>query len=114
MWVNYDPSAIEVKKEYIEFDGPFDPIPIGLTLTVPLSMLQYTFLDNPSTLMSYCAMAEYPGAGTFDFAPDTGLTTVMVKPLPPEGLAGDVDNDDDVDLYDLATLSSNWLVGTQP
>ncbi len=111
-WVNWDPSLIEVETQYMEFDGPFDPIPIGIKLSVPLWSIKP--LVGSSDLLSYQAKAESMD-GFIDLAPDFGLTTIITKPLPPPPptVLGDLDEDLDVDMRDLALLLGNYLEGVE-
>jgi hypothetical protein len=111
-WVNWDPSLIEVETQYMEFDGPFDPIPIGIKLSVPLWSIKP--LVGSSDLLSYQAKAESMD-GFVDLAPDFGLTTIITKPLPPPPptVLGDLDEDLDVDMRDLALLLGNYLAGVE-
>lgn len=105
-----DPSIIEVEKQYIEFDGPFDPIPIGIKLSVPLWAIKPCCGD----LLSFKAKAESMD-GFADYAPDFGMTTILTKPLPPPPptVLGDLDEDLDVDMVDLSLLLGNYLAGVE-
>lgn len=109
-WAHVDPSLIEVEKQYMEFDGPFAPIPIGVKLSVPLWAIKPCCGD----LLSFKAKAESMD-GFVDFAPDFGLTTILTKPLPPPPptVLGDLDEDLDVDMSDLALLLGNYLAGVE-
>ncbi len=111
IWVpGGDPSMIEVEKQYMEFDGPFDPIPIGIKLSVPLWAIKPCCGD----LLSFKAKAESMD-GFADYAPDFGMTTILTKPLPPPAptVLGDLDEDLDVDMADLALLLGNYLAGVE-
>ena len=109
-WWPMDPSLIEVEMQYMEFDGPFEPIPIGIKLSVPLFAIKPCCGD----LLSFKAKAETMD-GFVDMAPDFGLTTIITKPLPPPPITvqGDLDEDFDVDFRDLGILVGNWLAGIE-
>ena len=109
-WWPMDPSLIEVEMQYMEFDGPFEPIPIGIKLSVPLWAIKPCCGD----LLSFKAKAETMD-GFVDMAPDFGMTTIITKPLPPPPITvqGDLDEDFDVDFRDLGILVGNWLTGIQ-
>ena len=109
-WIDLDPSMVEVEMQYMEFDGPFEPIPIGIKLSVPLFAIKPCCGD----LLSFKAKAESMD-GMVDMAPDFGLTTIITKPLPPPPISvvGDLDGDFDVDFGDLGILVGNWLAGIE-
>ena len=105
-----DLSLIEVETQSMEFDGPFEPVPIGVKLSVPL----WTIKPCCGDLLSFKAKAESMD-GFVDLAPDFGLTTILTKPLPPPPptVEGDLDEDLDVDMSDLAILLGNYLAGVE-
>jgi len=107
-WVNMPLGMITAKLEYIKFDGPFPSIPIGVRFTVPLAML----ITGQNELLSYRGVAREPGGYT-DQSPDYGLVTILIRPMPPAGITGDLDGDNDVDFQDFADFAENWLVGTK-
>lgn len=110
VWFPMDPSLIEVQKDYMEYDAPFEPIPIGITLIMPLGMIKPLGGD----LLSYRAKAESMD-GFIDLAPDFGMITIITKPLPPPppSVLGDLDDDFDVDMLDLGLLIGNYLEGVE-
>ncbi|MDH4240147.1 MAG: hypothetical protein OEW48_11340 [Phycisphaerae bacterium] len=110
-WTHWDPSIIEVEMQYMEFDGPFEPIPIGIKLSLPLMAIKSPLSGD---LLSFKAKAESMD-GFADYAPDFGMTTILTKPLPPPPptVLGDLDEDLDVDMRDLALLLGNYLAGVE-
>jgi hypothetical protein len=108
-WMIMPQGMVQLSHEYLKFDGPFVSIPIGLRFTLPLMVLQ----RGANELLSYRAVARDMGGGGWeDRAPDIGLVTILTKPMPPKGIEGDLDSDNDVDMHDFAIFAENWLVGT--
>ena len=108
-WIHLPIGIAHAAVEYVEFDEPLPPEPIGLTFSLPLAALQQGIND----VLSYRAIAIETVGGWVDIVPDIGLAAILTKPLPPEGIAGDLDNDGDVDFKDFAIFADNWLVGTE-
>ena len=103
------PEMLKTSIEYMRFDGPFPQMPIGVTLSMPLGVLVPPSQNN---LLSYKAVAQASLHGPImDALPNIGLSTILITPLPPEGITGDLDEDNDVDFVDFAYFAGNWLVG---
>jgi len=72
-WLPLDTSEIIKELAYLSFDGPFDPIAIGVNLALPYNLFTR---QSDGNLFSFYAQAE--ANGVIDRSPDSGIKTISV------------------------------------
>ena len=115
-WVDLPPDEIEMEIEVMSealteaavLDAPSADIAIGFTLSMPETVF---VRRGPDDVVSWYAVSlpGPPPAPPFDRAPNSGVRTMLTKPVYVERVTGDLDGDDRVDLDDFQIMVSHWL-----